>query len=105
MFDFVDYQAAVARRKDMLEKARQRQRVQDLLDMGVRTVGIDAVTIERPFSVMADEYFATGNGSALWPAHLLGRKREYCHIERLASWEGEIKTRTQNQNENVRIGQ
>ena len=34
MFDFVDYQAAVARRKDMLEKARKRQRVQELLGTG-----------------------------------------------------------------------
>lgn len=55
-----------------------------LLDMGIRTVGTDAVTIDRPFDNMVEEYFSSCDGSALWPAHLYGRKCEYCHIERLA---------------------
>ncbi len=59
--------------------------LEHLLDMGVRTVGIDAVTLERPFAKMVDDYYDTGDGGRLWPAHLLGRKREYCHIERLAN--------------------
>jgi kynurenine formamidase len=56
-----------------------------LLDMGVRTVGIDAVTLERPFGRMVADYHLSGDGARLWPAHLLGRKKEYCHIERLAN--------------------
>ncbi|HEX9861069.1 MAG TPA: cyclase family protein [Nitrospirota bacterium] len=56
-----------------------------LLDMGIRTVGTDSVTLERPFGTMVEDYFSAGDGSALWPAHLYGRKREYCHIERLAN--------------------
>lgn len=56
-----------------------------LLDMGVRTVGIDAVTLDRPFASMLKTYDETGAPGALWPAHILGRRREYCHIERLAN--------------------
>ena len=56
-----------------------------LLDMGVRTIGIDAVGLDRPFAAMVEDYGRTKDGSKLWPAHLHGRKREYCHIERLAN--------------------
>jgi kynurenine formamidase len=56
-----------------------------LLDMGVKTIGIDALGLDRPFGVMVDEYYKTKDKNRLWPAHLLGRKREYCHIERLAN--------------------
>ena len=55
-----------------------------LLDMGIRTVGVDAVGLDRPFAAMVEDYGRTRDGSKLWPAHLHGRKREYCHIERLA---------------------
>lgn len=56
-----------------------------LLDMGVKTVGIDAIGLDRPFAAMVEDYVRTKDGAKLWPAHLLGRKREYCHIERLAN--------------------
>lgn len=56
-----------------------------LLDMGVRTIGIDAVGLDRPFTSMVEDYGRTGDSLKLWPAHLHGRKREYCHIERLAN--------------------
>lgn len=59
-----------------------------ILDLGVRTVGIDAVSLDRPFSAMVGEYYKTGDGGRLWPVHIMGRDREYCHIERLANLGG-----------------
>jgi kynurenine formamidase len=34
---------------------------------------------------MIGDYFRTKDNSYLWPSHLFGRKKEYCHIERLAN--------------------
>ena len=59
--------------------------VRYLLDKGIRTIGIDAVSLDRPFSAMVEHYYRTKDSKDLWPAHLLGRDREYCHIERLAN--------------------
>jgi len=56
-----------------------------LLDKGLRTVGIDAVSLDRPFGAMVEDYYKTKDGSRLWPAHIYGREKEYCHIERLAN--------------------
>jgi len=43
----------------------------------------------RPFPNMVNDYIKTGDASVLWPAHIYGREKEYCHIERLANL-GEI---------------
>ena len=55
-----------------------------ILDRGVRTIGIDAWGLDRPASAMAESYRA-GQSDALWPAHFLGREREYVQIEKLAN--------------------
>ena len=55
-----------------------------LLDRGVRTIGIDAWGLDRPASAMAKSYRA-GQTDALWPAHFLGREREYLQVEKLAN--------------------
>jgi len=60
-----------------------------LIDIGVRTIGIDSPGLDRPTQMMVDDYFSTGDGTVLWPSHMLGRRREYIHIERLANL-GEI---------------
>ena len=54
-----------------------------LLDQGVRVVGTDAFGMDPPFGRMLDAYAASKDKSVLWPAHVLGRRREYCQIERL----------------------
>jgi cyclase len=54
-----------------------------LLDYGVRVVGTDAFSMDSPFFRMLDAYAASQDKSNLWPAHVLGRRREYCQIERL----------------------
>jgi len=56
-----------------------------LINIGVRTIGIDSPGLDRPSQSMVEDYFRTGDGSVLWPSHMLGRRREYIHIERLAN--------------------
>ncbi len=56
-----------------------------LLDMDIRTVGTDAPGLDRPFGAMVEDYYRTGDGGRLWPVHMHGRRKEYCHIERLAN--------------------
>jgi kynurenine formamidase len=57
--------------------------VEVLLDADVQVIGTDAFGFDPPFRTMLDEWQATGNAGALWPAHVLGRRRPYCQIERL----------------------
>jgi kynurenine formamidase len=55
-----------------------------LLDAGVRVIGIDAWGLDRPTARMVEDYHATGDRSVLWPAHMVGRDREYLQLEKLA---------------------
>ncbi|MEU9336273.1 cyclase family protein [Streptomyces sp. NPDC048290] len=56
-----------------------------LLDLGVRVIGTDAFSLDAPFGNIIERYRKTGDRSVLWPAHVVGRDREYCQIERLAN--------------------
>uniref|UniRef100_UPI003983C431 cyclase family protein n=1 Tax=Enemella evansiae TaxID=2016499 RepID=UPI003983C431 len=56
-----------------------------LLDQGVRVIGTDAFSLDGPFGHMLTTYLQTRDQTALWPAHFVGRRREYCQIERLAN--------------------
>ncbi|MFI6026211.1 cyclase family protein [Amycolatopsis magusensis] len=56
-----------------------------LLDLGVRVIGTDAFSLDAPFADIIARYRETGDRSVLWPAHVTGRHREYCQIERLAN--------------------
>lgn len=49
-----------------------------LVDQGVRVIGIDAYTLDRPFADMVADYQRTGDGRYIWPAHFAGIEREYC---------------------------
>jgi hypothetical protein len=51
----------------------------------VKVIGIDAYTLDRPFSAMVADYRRTGDGRYIWPAHFAGIEKEYCQIEKLAS--------------------
>jgi kynurenine formamidase len=55
-----------------------------LLDHGVRVIGTDAWSLDRPPRPMGDDFLRTRDSSHLWPAHFVGREREYCQIEKLA---------------------
>jgi kynurenine formamidase len=55
------------------------------LDKGVKIIGTDAWGFDRPFQDMVRDYLSTRDKKHLWPAHLVGREREYCHIEKLVN--------------------
>ncbi|TWU06623.1 Kynurenine formamidase [Symmachiella macrocystis] len=56
-----------------------------LVEQGVRVIGIDAYTLDRPFANMVADYKKTGDGRHIWPAHFAGITAEYCQIEKLAN--------------------
>jgi len=56
-----------------------------LVEQGIHVIGIDAWTLDRPFSAMAADFKGTGDGRLLWPAHFAGLTREYCQIEKLTN--------------------
>ncbi len=58
-----------------------------LVEQGVRVIGIDAWTLDRQFTAMAEEFARTRDGRVLWAAHFAGLTREYCQIEKLANLE------------------
>lgn len=56
-----------------------------LVSKGVKVIGIDSFGFDAPFHKMLDSYLRTKDQACLWPAHLYGRKREYCQIERMTN--------------------
>jgi kynurenine formamidase len=54
-----------------------------LVDSGVKLIGIDAWGLDRPFDLMVED--AQAGRAQFWESHLLGRRKEYCQIERLAN--------------------
>jgi kynurenine formamidase len=56
-----------------------------LLDQGIKIIGVDTFGFDPPFNTMLKKYQDTRNPGALWPAHIHGRTKEYCQIERLAN--------------------
>jgi len=62
-----------------------REATEFIVEQGVKIIGIDSYGFDRPFFAMIEDYFRTKDSKVLWPAHVYGRTREYCHIERLAN--------------------
>jgi kynurenine formamidase len=58
-----------------------------LVERGVRVIGIDAWTLDRPFDAMIADFKESGDGRVIWPAHFAGITDEYCQIEKLANLE------------------
>jgi len=56
-----------------------------LVEQGVKVVGTDAYGFDKPFLEMGRRFEETGDPGELWPAHLAGREREYCQIEKMAN--------------------
>lgn len=61
--------------------------VHHLLDLGVKVIGTDGFSLDAPFGDIIARFQAGQDPSVLWPAHVIGRDREYCQIERLANLE------------------
>jgi len=58
-----------------------------ILDKGVKVVGIDAWSWDRPLPFLAKEFQETGDPSVIWEAHFAGIEKGYCHMEKLANLE------------------
>lgn len=56
-----------------------------LMNQGIKVMGIDCYGFDRPFMAMINDFFRTKDNHCLWPAHFLGRKKEYVHMERLCN--------------------
>lgn len=56
-----------------------------LLDRGVKVVGIDAWSWDRPLPFLAREFKETGDPSVIWEAHFAGIEKGYCHMEKLTN--------------------
>jgi kynurenine formamidase len=58
-----------------------------LVERGIKVIGIDSWGFDRPFASMLADYRGGGDNAVLWPAHLYGRERPYCQLEKLANLE------------------
>jgi len=56
-----------------------------LTKQGVRVVGTDAWSWDRPLPLIAKEFQQTRDPSIIWEGHFAGIEKAYCHIEKLAN--------------------
>jgi kynurenine formamidase len=56
-----------------------------LLDQGVKVVGIDAWSWDRPLPLLKKEFAEKKDANILWAAHFAGIEKEYLHIEKMAN--------------------
>ncbi len=56
-----------------------------LIDQGIKMMGIDQWGWDLPLPYMISQAKQTGNRELFWEAHLVGREREYCHMEQLVN--------------------
>jgi len=56
-----------------------------LLDQGVKVVGIDAWSWDRPLPLLKKEFAENKDATILWAAHFVGIDKEYLHIEKMAN--------------------
>jgi len=56
-----------------------------LLERGVKIVGTDAWSWDRPLPKIAEEYRATHNPAIIWEGHFAGIEKAYCHMEKMAN--------------------
>ena len=62
-----------------------RERTLFILEKGVKIVGIDAWSWDRPLPFQAKEFQQNGDPSIIWEAHFAGIEVGYCHMEKLAN--------------------
>ena len=56
-----------------------------LTEKGVRVVGIDAWSWDRPLPYLAREFREKGDPKVVWEAHFAGIETGYCHMEKMAN--------------------
>lgn len=77
------YQDSIVLIHTEADKAISASAVEMLLDEGVQVLGTDADGFDGRFKPIVDRFLTTEDPTVLWPAHFLGRRRPYYHIERL----------------------
>ncbi|MBT4088578.1 MAG: cyclase family protein [Deltaproteobacteria bacterium] len=56
-----------------------------ITEQGVKVVGIDAWSWDRPLPFLAEEFKQNGDPGIIWEAHFAGIENGYCHMEKLAN--------------------
>ncbi len=56
-----------------------------LIDKGIKVMGIDSWGWDLPLPHMIKRAKETDNSEFFWEAHLVGRDKEYCHMEQLVN--------------------
>lgn len=56
-----------------------------LLNQGIKVVGTDAWSWDRPLSLVAKEFKETRDSSIIWEGHFAGIEKEYYHLEKLTN--------------------
>lgn len=56
-----------------------------LIDYGIKIMGIDSWGWDLPLPYMLKKAKETKNPELFWEAHLVGRHKEYCHMEQLVN--------------------
>ncbi len=56
-----------------------------LTDQGVKVMGIDAWSWDRPLPFQAEEFKQNKDPKVIWEAHFAGIDAAYCHMEKLAN--------------------
>lgn len=56
-----------------------------LVDQGVRVIGTDAWSLDRPYPMIANEWTTLQDSKRLWPAHFAGIERKFSQIEKLTN--------------------
>lgn len=56
-----------------------------LIDQGIKVMGIDSWGWDLPLPYLIKKAKETGDSELFWQAHLVGRRKEYCHMEQLVN--------------------
>ena len=56
-----------------------------LIDHGVKVMGTDGWSWDVPLPIEAEEFAKSGDTSIIWEAHRVGRRKAYCHLEKLTN--------------------
>ena len=56
-----------------------------LLKQGVKVVGTDAWSWDRPLPFIAEDFAQHHDASVIWEGHFAGIEKEYCHMEKMAN--------------------
>lgn len=56
-----------------------------LINRGVRVMGTDGWSWDVPLAYECEAFQKSRDASIIWEAHRVGRKKAYCHIEKLTN--------------------